>query len=67
MMTFRLMKKTYDDLTEEELEYLHDRYEYVEDYFRRDDELQELDIAEYDEMRRIEDYGLNDDEVDDDD
>jgi len=52
-----------DDLSQRELDYIRD-CEYWEEYLERDDELYDMSIMKYEEMRSLEDYGLDDDEMD---
>lgn len=56
-------KNSRDDFTQEELDTLDD-YEFGEEWLDRDEELWNMPLEDYDEIRRIEEYGLCDDEMD---
>jgi hypothetical protein len=57
-----LDQKERDDFTQEEWDEI-DRYEFGEEWLDRDEELHNMDIQEYDDMRRIEKYGYLDEEM----
>jgi hypothetical protein len=57
-----LDQKDRDDFTQEEWDEI-DRYEFGEEWLDRDEELHNMDIQEYDDMRRIEKYGYLDEEM----
>lgn len=43
---------------------LRDEYEYYDEWKNRDDELHDMSLEDYDEIRRVEDYGMTDEEMD---
>ena len=56
-------KHSLDELTQEELDSTSD-YEYLKEWLNRPDELYNMSLDEYEEIKCIEDYGLDNDEMD---
>lgn len=56
-------KTKMEDFTDEEWEYINDS-EYGEEWIERDDELRDMTLEDYHDMRCVEDYGLDNEDMD---